>query len=108
MTETTRTLSVRIARFVDDGFPGWVECDFADAEAHHHAIVDKVPAFTSDVLDATGSYPREGTMACRVLEEWRDDQGRELVRITTRPYGIGSTEGLSEFVVLRAQIVSAT
>jgi len=40
-----------------------------------------------------------------VLNRWRDTSERDLVRISTAdPYGIESSEGLSEFVVLKTQI----
>jgi hypothetical protein len=107
MSKAAYDLIVRIIRYVDDGFPGWVECEFADVDGRNHTIVDKVPAFTTDVLDSTSSYPRTGRMACKVVEERQDDQGREVVHITTDPYGIVSTEGLSDFVVLRAQLSEA-
>jgi hypothetical protein len=98
-------ITVQIVRFVDDHQPGWVECVFADAEEREHRFVDKVPIFSTECLDASSTYPRWGRAACEVVERWKDAHGRELVRVTTAD-GIESTEGLSVFVVLAAQLVT--
>lgn len=99
-------LAVQIVRFVDRHQPGWVACEFVDADGKRHTIIDKVPIFTEEDLDETSAYPRSGSAQCEVLAQWRDAQGRELVRITTaRPDAIESTEGVSEFVVLPTQLL---
>jgi hypothetical protein len=98
-------LSVAIMRFVDDYQPGVVMCQFADAEDRLHTFIDKAPMFSSELLDAASVYPQSGITRCEVLTRWRDQRGRELVRISTaRPDAIESTEGLSEFVVLSTQV----
>jgi hypothetical protein len=98
-------LAVEIVRFTDGHFPGWVACEFADAEGRRHTLVDKVPIFTVEPLDATSRYPQPGSLGCEVLSRSEDDKGRQLVHIcTARPFDIQSTEGLSEFVVLSAQV----
>jgi hypothetical protein len=102
MNGDTQNLAVQIVRFVDDSFPGWVECQFADAAGRVHTIVDKYPSFTADTLDAHSHYPRSGEIRCQIVSRSKDDRGGELVRI--RMPGIESTEGLSEFVVLPMQL----
>jgi hypothetical protein len=98
-------LAVEIVRFVDKHQPGWVACEFVDAEGKLHTVIDKVPIFTHEDLDETSSYPQPGAAQCEVLAQWRDTSARDLVRITTaRPCAIESTEGLSEFVVLPTQL----
>lgn len=100
-------LSVRIARFIDDSQPGWVECEFVDASGRRHTLRDKVPIFNTERLDADSAYPQAGVAGCDVLARWKDEHGRELVRVTTaRPCDIASTEGLSEFVVLASQLAA--
>lgn len=98
MSNDTHHLAVQIVRFVDDGFPGWVECQFADAAGRVHMLVDKYPYFTAQMLDAHSRYPQPGEVQCEVLDRIQDARRGELVRI--RMPGIESTEGLSEFVVL--------
>jgi hypothetical protein len=97
-----RQLIVEIVRFVDENFPGWVASEFVDANGVRHTIIDKVPTFTASILDENSRYPQSGDMSCEVLAEWQDSAGRRLVRIATP--GMESTEGLSEFVVLSAQL----
>jgi hypothetical protein len=98
-------LAVEIVRFVDEHQPGWVASEFMDAEGRRHTIVDKVPVLSIEQLDAASKYPQPGFVACEVLNRWDDDRGRKMVRISTaKPFDIGSTEELSEFVVLSTQV----
>lgn len=100
-----QNLAVQIVHFVDQHQPGWVECEFADAEGRKHLFTDKVPVFTREDLWTDSAHPRLGSMPCEVLARWRDSSGRELVRISTaNPLGDESAEGLSEFVVLSSQL----
>jgi|SRR6516162_2741297 len=93
---------LQIMRFVDDGFPGWVECQFTDAAGRVHTLIEKYPMVTAQMLDADSQYPQTGEVECEVLNRSQDARGGELVRI--RMLGIESTEGLSEFVVLPVQL----
>ena len=98
-------LAVRIVRLIDADQPGWVACEFVDADGKLHTLIDKVPIFTDEDLHETSSYPRPGSAQCEVLAQWREASGRDLVRITTaRPSIVESTEGLAEFVVLPTQL----
>ena len=93
-------LMVRIVRFVDNSQPGWVECEFADAEGRRHLIIEKVPVVTAEDLDADSEYPKQGTVRCEILKRYHNEKGQELVCITTyRPFCIESIEGASEFTV---------
>lgn len=97
---------IKIMRYVDDHYPGWVACELVDASGRRHSLVDKVPVFTTENLDAQSPYPLPGAVACEVVARWEDDDGRQLVRIdTVRPFGIESTEGITEFVVAADQVV---
>lgn len=98
-------LTVSITRFVDGSQPGWVECEFVDAAGRHHVLRDKVPIFTTEWLDGDSTYPHAGVAACEVLATWRDDDGREMARITiARPFDIESIDGVSEFVIFSTQL----
>lgn len=100
------TLAVRIVRYLgDEPQPGLVAAEFTDAAGRCHTLIDKVPIFCDADLDAASAYPREGGAACEVLARWEDAHGRALARISTvRPDGIESSRGVSEFVVLAAQL----
>lgn len=103
MTTKNYALPVTILRLVDDGFPGWVECQFTDAAGSLHTIVDKYPLLTPEILEPGSQYPQPGAIPCEVLSNIDDSGGGELVNI--RMPGIESTVSLSEFVVLRQQLV---
>jgi|SRR5215471_17964908 len=105
MNSNTYCIPVRIVKFVDERFPGWVQSEFTDAKGRNHTLIDKVPMFTSENLDESSSYPRDGIARCQILDRSRDDNNHELVLITIdRPDTMESTEGLSEFIVLAEQI----
>jgi len=76
-------VAVQIVRFVDSGFPGWVECELVDAAGRRHILKDKVPTFTPEDLDADSKYPTPGFVACEVVERYRNEKGQELVRVST-------------------------
>ena len=98
-------LIVEITRFIDDHFPGFVECSFLDADGRRHLIVDKVPVFTFEDLFADSAYPRPGIIRCQIEREWTDEDGRRLAFINTEnPSGVETAEGLSTFTVLRSQL----
>ncbi len=96
-------LSLKIVCFVDSSNPGWVACEFTDADGVLHTLIDKIPIFTNDDIWSGSTYPYPGVTECKVLDSFQDRAGRELVRINL----IESTEGVSEFVVLKSQIESA-
>ena len=51
MSPQVHNFAVQIMRYVDGHEPGWVECEFTDAEGRKHRIIDKVPIFTARPLD---------------------------------------------------------
>ena len=106
MEEEIRDVVVQIVRFLDPHNPGVVECKLVDAKGFAHTFVDKVPIFTTEVLDARSAYPQPGSVRCRIVALSRDLEGEPLVRISTLwPDGIESSEGVSEFVVRPSQIL---
>ena len=62
--------------------------------------------FSRDNLPYTHSaYPQPGIVGCKILEGWQDCVGRQIVRVTTaKPNHVESTDSLSEFIVLAAQL----
>jgi hypothetical protein len=105
MNQAPHGIAVQIVRFLDDRFPGWVACEFVDANSLRHVLIDKYPVFTDALLDASSTYPQTGSAPCEVLDRWQDSRGHDLVRVTiARPWGMESTEGLSEFVLTAAQL----
>jgi hypothetical protein len=99
-------LRIQIVRFVDEHLPGFVECVLRDATDRQHMFVEKAPIVTSEDLLSTSSYPRPGVIECVVEEEWKEKDGRVLVRASTaQPWSVESTQGETSFVVLASQVV---
>jgi hypothetical protein len=61
-------IAVQIVRFVDSGFPGWVERELVDTAGRRHILKGKVPIFAVEDLDANSKYPTPGYVACEVVE----------------------------------------
>jgi hypothetical protein len=98
-------VNVKICRYVDDSFPGWVECRLVDALGHEHEFVEKVPVVTRAHLNEASSFPQAGVIACIVLGRSESDDGRELVHIDTQtPRGVESSDGRSRFDVWSEQL----
>jgi len=109
MASQKADLHVQIVRFVMDHQPPIVACELVDSIGRRHTFIDKVWVFSEQTLDAQSEYPQAGVIRCAVLEIWRESGGRELVRINTAdPFQIESTEGLSEFIVLRDQVSASS
>ena len=97
---------IQIVRFVDAGFPGFVAAEFSDAAGIKHSIIDKVPVIGLPGMWADSVYPQPGFAACELLCEQRDDEQRNLARITIAlPWGLVATDGQTEFTVLRSEVV---
>lgn len=102
-------VTVQIVRFVDDSNPGWVECEFADSAGRRHVFIEKAPIVTSEDLSGSSVYPRPGCVRCEVLRRYRDENGVELVTVTTaRPDDIESIDGLSEFTVAASAVTAVS
>jgi hypothetical protein len=89
-------LRVKICRYVDAAFPGWVECSMVDARGREHLFVDKVPAVTVAALDETSNFPQPGFVACVVSGRNKRDDGRQLVRIDAQLHGRTKFEVFAE------------
>jgi len=96
---------VEISRFVDEHFPGFVECTLVDARGERHRFVEKAPVVSTANLTPASRYPQRGSIQCRIDSEWQDGQLGALVRVSTaEPFHIESAAGDSEFVVLASQL----
>jgi len=101
-------VAVRITRFVVQSQPGWVECVLVDAAGALHTFIEKVPILTTKDLDSCSTYPCQGSIDCHVLAQWHGANGAELSRIdTSKPWGVESTNGITEFIVSNSQLVDS-
>ena len=99
-------VSVQIARFVDDHFPGFVECILVDALGTAHTFVEKVPVVSADSLSAASSFPCNGEIQCEIFEEWQDEMGLSFAIVCTEsPWDVESTSGERQFTVFTSQLI---
>lgn len=96
-------LRVEIVGFVDESFPGFVRCAFADANGKRHTFIEKVPIVTTEDLWSDSVYPQQGTLPCENVETLESDTDRRLARVTIDP--IDSPDSL-EFIVCESQLVN--
>ena len=101
-------LRVQIVRYIEDYFPSIVECELADAVGRVHTFIEKGPVVSDEWPGPEDNYPMSGIIRCEILEQWHDSDGRDLVRITTeQPDYVETKDGVTEFVVLSSQVISA-
>jgi hypothetical protein len=99
-------LVVEISRFVDEAFPGWVECVVIDANGQTHLFIEKVPMVSLESLCATSHYPCSGSIRCEIEAKFENAAGVSIVRVNTeKPWGVVSTTGQTEFLVQQSQLV---
>jgi hypothetical protein len=93
-------LRVQIVRYVEDYFPGIVECELLDAAGSVHTFIEKGPVVSDKWPGPEDKYPMNGIIRCEILERWHDPEGRDLVRVTTeQPDYVETKNGMMEFVV---------
>ena len=92
-------IQIEITRCVDEASPGFVEFELVDALGERHRFVDKVPVVTEQQLDASCSYPVTEWVQCEVIGEVEGASPGRLRIDTSRPWGLESIEGRSEFEV---------
>lgn len=95
-------LRVTIVRWVDDHQPGWVECQFTDAQDRTWVVIEKAPVISAEDLGPDTLYPRSGMITCELVE--RRGPGL-LVVDTAMPWGIEATSGETRFEVRAEQVV---
>jgi hypothetical protein len=95
---------IKISRYVETAFPGWVECSLIDAVGQEHLFVEKLPVVTDADLDDASSFPCAGVFACVQIRRFQRD-GRQIVSIDTQsPWGIEATTGKTQFDVWAEQL----
>jgi hypothetical protein len=101
-----KAIRIKIIKFISDDQPGFIECIFYDAMNKKHVVQEKIPVITERCSDANSNYPQGGVIACEIVKESRDLNGNKIVTIdTSRPWGVDSIEGLSQFDVLEEQLI---
>ena len=91
-------MKVSIVRYIsDDPQPGIVECQFQDAYGRQWSFIEKtlVVSVEKELLDAHSVYPQRGVTACKIVQQFPDTGGREVIRVNT----VESVEGVTQFDV---------
>jgi hypothetical protein len=100
------SLKISIVRFVSNDQANWVEGKFHDAWNYEFTVHEKVPIITTEDLDAISIYPRPGYIACTLIKQSTDQEGRIIMTINTeKPYGVETIDGISQFDVLPEQLI---
>jgi hypothetical protein len=100
-----KAIRIKITSFISDDQPGFVECKFNDAWNKGHTVQDKVPIVTEKYLDANSDYPQDGIIACEIIKQWVDADGRKIVTVSTeKPWAVDTIDGLKEFDILEEQL----
>ena len=100
-----KAIKILITSFIDDHQPGFVECKFYDALNKEHIVQDKVPIVTDKYLDANSEYPQDGIIACEIVKQLEDANGKTIFRVnTSKPWGVDTIEGLTEFDLFEEQL----
>lgn len=95
----------QITRWVDDHFPGFVECRLTDRLGCEWTFVEKLPVVTDENLWSDSQFPRPVFIACEIVSRGLDESGNETVEISTeRPSGIEALDGTTSFQVLASQL----
>jgi hypothetical protein len=101
-----KAIVIEIIRLLSDDYPGFVECRFIDAWQKEHIIQEKIPVVSDRLLDEKCEYPVAGIVACELLRKWTDNEGRRLLKISTKkPWDIETVEGLNEFDLLEEHLI---
>jgi hypothetical protein len=104
-SNSLKAIKIKITSFIDNHQPGFVECKFCDAFNKEHTVIDKVPIVTEKYLDANSEYPQDGVIACKILRESKDMNGKTIFTVNTgKPDGVETLEGLTEFDLYEEQL----
>jgi hypothetical protein len=98
-------IKVKITQFVHADQPGFVECQFVDANDRVWLFIEKIPVVTTEKLGFDSEYPRNGAIACEAVSRAMDGIGEIVIVDTTRPWGVESTDGVTRFEIRLGDLV---
>ena len=99
-------IKIKITKFISSDNPGFVECTFMDALDKEHIVHEKVPVVTTENLNEKSTYPKDGVIACRQINQRTDEKGRVIVTVDTEePWGVDTTDGKFQFDILKENLI---
>jgi hypothetical protein len=96
-------LRVDIVGFADESFPGFVHCDFTDANGNRQMVLEKIPVVTTEDLWTDSTCPQPGMLPCERVGCLHDDAGRALTLVSINPMG---PDYPAQFIVFESQVVN--
>lgn len=84
-------------RWVDDGFPGWIEVKVIDAAGRDHRIVDKVPILTTLDIRSDTRFPTELWIGAEATDVEGD-------HVSVRLKWVDTQEGLNDLVIATTDV----
>ena len=101
-------VSISIVSCAEDSLPAIVNCELTDAHGTTHRFVEKAPIVTTENLSTDSSYPQTGFLACEVIDSTADPSHPSILKIdTSRPWGVESTTGLTQFEVASEDVLTS-
>jgi hypothetical protein len=98
-------IDVEIVRITAPDCPVWVECVLRDANEREWFFTDKSPVFTAGPIHERMPFPQPGVLACELVREWIDEQGRSRCLIDTeKPWDVEARDGETRFEVFKEQL----
>jgi hypothetical protein len=95
---------VRVIRFVDDAWPGWVEAHLNEADGSVVSLIDKVPVLDAGGrLAAGGELPVELELSCDLLDRTVDPAGQPTAVIRLH-HGVEDQAGRNVFRVAESAL----
>ena len=100
-----KAIKVQIVKYISDHQPGFVECRFYDAMNKEHIVEEKVAVVTDKFLDANSEYPQDGIIACEIINEWKNRDGKIIITVdTSQPWAVETIEEITKFDLFEEQL----
>ncbi len=97
-------LNATVTRWADDGFPGFVEIHFQQADDTPAVLIEKAPVLdNANLVTADADYPIPWRLDCDLLRVERDRHGRQIATIELRS-GVSDSSGNGVYDVLIDQL----
>lgn len=98
-------LKVEAVELIEYDFPGWIRVRLVDADGVPRIFEDKIPIFLyEDGPTPATTLPVPAHIRCEVLRAELDDDGREVLIVSTAGRPVEIEEDLDEFRVRREQL----
>jgi len=100
-------MKIKILKITDYSFyPGYVECLITDAWGNRHIFNEKIPIVTCEEIDEESELPQDGFIRCEMLKQWTDDNGNEIITVSTEnPDNVETIDEVNIFDLQPCQLI---